>query len=105
VIDANMKLRTWTRPTLLGLILTLLACGNGGGGSDNGPNGNPSDPPTTPQVQLTASASRTSGVAPLGVFFNASVDTTADAFHDMEYVWAFGDPASGNWADSGAHQG
>jgi PKD repeat protein len=102
VIDANMKLRTWTRPTLLGLILTLLACGNGGGGSDNGPNGNPSDPPTTPQVQLTASASRTSGVAPLGVFFNASVDTTADAFHDMEYVWAFGDPASGNWADSGA---
>jgi PKD repeat protein len=52
---------------------------------------------------ITASlvASRTSGVAPLYVFFDAT-GTTASAttrpFHELEYQWNFGDEASGSWS-------
>ena len=41
--------------------------------------------------------SRTGGVAPLSVFFDASATTdssvTSTPFHDLQYVWDFGDPA------------
>ncbi len=45
---------------------------------------------------------RTSGKAPLSVFFDASgtTSTTAsDAFSQIEYRWSFGDPTSGTWGD------
>ena len=45
--------------------------------------------------------SRTSGVAPLSVFFDASASTsttTGRPFHDLDYAWSFGDPGSGNWS-------
>lgn len=58
-----------------------------------------------------STASRTSGVAPLAVFFDAVLDTTHivapaivdgrreyDSFH---YQWDFGDDASATWATSG----
>ena len=86
--------------TIVGLTLYLFACSSGGDGSGGGSNDGSDDSP--PVVQLPSSASRTSGVAPLGVFFNAAVDTTTDSFHAFEYAWDFGDPASGTWADSGA---
>ena len=47
---------------------------------------------------------RTSGVAPLAVFFDASGTTatgTNHPFHELEYRWDFGDPASGNWRTTG----
>jgi hypothetical protein len=52
--------------------------------------------------------SRTSGVAPLSVFFDASGTTDAGVttrpFHDLEYTWSFGDSGSGTWAN-GAQPG
>ena len=45
---------------------------------------------------------RTSGVAPLAVFFDASATTdtgvTTRPFHELEYTWDFGDPGAGTWA-------
>jgi hypothetical protein len=44
-------------------------------------------------------ASRTTGVAPLAVFFDATgttdAATTSAPFHDLQYGWSFGDPAGG----------
>ncbi len=53
-------------------------------------------------IQLTPS--RTSGVAPLSVFFDATGTTgtgTNRPFHDLHYAWDFGDSGSGNWTVSG----
>ena len=50
------------------------------------------------------SASRTSGVAPLYVHFDATRSTSssaADPFHQMYFHWDFGDTGSGNWGPSG----
>jgi hypothetical protein len=47
--------------------------------------------------------SRMSGVAPLYVFFDATATTaaaTSRPFHELEYRWNFGDPASGSWAST-----
>ena len=44
---------------------------------------------------------RTSGVAPLSVFFDASGTTDAGIsrpFHELEYTWNFGDNNAGTWA-------
>lgn len=52
------------------------------------------------QVQVSATASRTSGVAPLMVFFDASGTTassTTRPFHDLEYRWNFGDASAPMW--------
>jgi hypothetical protein len=52
-------------------------------------------------IRVAVAASRTAGVAPLAVFFDARETTsgdTAQPFHDLEYRWDFGDPASGVWA-------
>jgi hypothetical protein len=53
-------------------------------------------------------AARTSGVAPLAVFFDASDTTdttfTTRPFHELEYKWAFGDAASGIWT-TGSQRG
>lgn len=75
----------------------LASCGGGGGDSSPTP--------------LTASLvpSRTSGVAPLAVFFDATNTTdmvvTGRPFHDLEYRWDFGDSAGGaTWAN-GAQPG
>lgn len=49
--------------------------------------------------------SRTSGVAPLAVFFDATGTTDADTskpFHDLLYTWNFGDDSSQTW-DNGAN--
>ena len=58
----------------------------------------------TQAVDIDASASRTSGVAPLSVHFNADLtasSSTERSFHDLDYSWNFGDPTSGNWGTSG----
>jgi len=59
-------------------------------------------------INLSLIPARTTGVAPLSVFFDAS-GTTAGAitrpFHDLEYRWTFGDPANdATWA-TGAQPG
>ena len=60
---------------------------------------------TSASAQTTArfNPSRTSGVAPLAVFFDGSLSTAsgADSIHDLYYEWDFGDPGSGSWAHSG----
>lgn len=56
-------------------------------------------PNTAPPI-VSVIPSRTSGVAPLVVFFDATGTTDADTltpFHDLDYRWDFGDPASGKW--------
>ncbi|MCC7071233.1 MAG: PKD domain-containing protein [Deltaproteobacteria bacterium] len=48
--------------------------------------------------------SRSSGVAPLAVFFSAGFSgSTADQrlFHDQEYAWDFGDGAGATWSTTG----
>jgi PKD repeat protein len=100
MIHSHFAVRSFVRSAIIGLTLILFACSSGDGGSGEGSNGGSDDTP--PTVQLPAAASRTSGVAPLGVFFNAALDTTTDSFHHLEYTWDFGDPSSGTWADSGA---
>ncbi|MCP4346196.1 MAG: PKD domain-containing protein, partial [Desulfobacterales bacterium] len=45
-------------------------------------------------------ASRTSGVAPLGVFFETDLTSSA-AFSNTFYSWNFGDSSSGTWAETG----
>ncbi|MEK7705816.1 MAG: PKD domain-containing protein, partial [Myxococcota bacterium] len=57
----------------------------------------------TGPLSVSLVSSRTSGVAPLSVFFDASGTTdtavTSRPFHDLEYRWDFGDPAVGaTWA-------
>ena len=53
-------------------------------------------------IALSLVPARTSGVAPLAVFFDASGTTdigiTARPFHDLEYTWDFNDPTAGKWA-------
>ncbi len=58
----------------------------------------------TAAVTAHLSASRTSGVAPLAVHFDASATTstaTTRPFHDLDYAWDYGDPGSGVWSTSG----
>jgi len=58
-------------------------------------------------INLSLVAARSSGVAPLAVFFDAS-GTTANAttrpFHDLEFRWNFGDATAGTW-NNGARPG
>jgi hypothetical protein len=54
----------------------------------------------TPAPGNPALVSQTSGVAPLGLFFNANPSSTQD-FHEREYQWDFGDSESGTWATNG----
>lgn len=67
----------------------LVSC-NGGGGSTT---------TNTPALPVSLAPSRTSGVAPLAVFFDASGTTdagvTSRPFHDIEYRWDFGDRTLG----------
>ena len=77
-------------------------------GAPTGGGSTPNPPPTTTacsnstgQPKLSVVATRTSGVAPLMVSFDASGTTsplTTRPFHDVEYRWDFGDTASGFWA-------
>lgn len=49
----------------------------------------------------SVAVSRTSGLVPLGVTFDATGTTDADTtnpFRDLFYQWSFGDTASGNWS-------
>jgi hypothetical protein len=58
----------------------------------------------TGQITPSIVTSRTSGVAPLGVFFDASATTGTAAttpFFDLAYCWEFGDPTSGVWGTNG----
>ena len=57
--------------------------------------------PVPPVASLVVT--RTSGVAPLAVSFDATGSTsllTARPFHDLHYHWNYGDPGSGVWATS-----
>lgn len=88
----------------LAAALLVPACGGSGGGS--GP------PPVYPAAQTVDFANRTSGVAPLAVFFSAAqavmngtgapiVQPLDDDFGAMHYRWDFGDPGAGTWATTG----
>ena len=59
-------------------------------------------------ITLSLVPARTSGVAPLSVFFDASGTTdpsvTSRPFHDLEYRWNFGDTNAGTW-NAGAQPG
>lgn len=55
-------------------------------------------------INLSLIPSRTSGVAPLSVFFDASNTTGGGAarpFHDLAYCWDFGDASAGSFTVSG----
>lgn len=57
----------------------------------------------TSAITLSVVPSVAGGVAPLAVFFDATATTattTTRPFHDLQYSWTFGDPASGvTWAN------
>ncbi len=78
-------------------VLSLTACGGGGGGSVT----------LVPGLAVSAVTSHASGVAPLAVFFDATGTTDlhltsypTQPFHDLQYTWNFGDSA-GSPAPSG----
>ncbi|MBP7822680.1 MAG: hypothetical protein KA034_02610, partial [Candidatus Moranbacteria bacterium] len=51
-------------------------------------------------ITPSLSPSRTSGVAPLSVFFDASgttASTTTLPFHELDYSWNFGDDDTATW--------
>jgi titin len=86
---------------------TVLATNSNGPGPQS-PSSNSATPsaaaPTCPVAgppAVSVVAGRTSGVAPLSVFFDASGTTsgvvTSKPFHEIEYQWNFGDPGGGNW--------
>jgi PKD repeat protein len=89
-------------------VFGLASCGSGGGGSTSTNTTPTTTTPATGGIVLSLVPARTSGVAPLAVFFDASATTntgvTTRPFHDLEYIWSFGDPSSGTWA-SGAQPG
>lgn len=67
-----------------------------------------STPPVSPGapvagVQVIASASRTSGTAPLAVLFDATASTVSgkDSFREIVYTFDFGDARGQTWAVSG----
>jgi len=56
--------------------------------------------PVSAAIAPSLVPARTSGVAPLAVFFDASGTTdptTRRPFHDLEYRWDFGDASAGTW--------
>lgn len=72
-------------------------------------NANDSDMESNDELTITVksapmlTASRTTGVAPLGVNFTAGVPASVPGsrpFHDLDYVWDFGDPSGNVWAVS-----
>jgi PKD repeat protein len=79
-----------TRSILLASLL-LAGCGSGSSSS--------AQRAQVAAVENPSLASRTSGVAPLAVYFDSGAD--GEAFLSGEYRWDFGDPASGTWALSG----
>ncbi|MDA8017039.1 MAG: PKD domain-containing protein [Thermoanaerobaculia bacterium] len=47
---------------------------------------------------------RASGAGPLAVVFDTTgttASTTSRPFHELDYAWNFGDPASGTWQTTG----
>src|SRR3990170_7114440 len=89
-------------------VFGLASCGSGGGDSTSTNTNSTTPAPAPGGIVLSLVPARTSGVAPLAVFFDASGTTdpsvTSRPFHDLEYTWSFGDPSSGTWA-SGAQPG
>jgi len=74
------------------MIFGLGSCGGGGSSKTiDSPKG----------IVLSMVPSRTSGVAPLSVFFDATgttdIGVTTRPFHDLEYSWDFGDTNAGTW--------
>jgi hypothetical protein len=71
--------------------------------------GSTAAPAASAAVQASLQASRSTGPAPLAVFFDAtgSTDTTSglDTFRQLGYAFSFGDSNSGNWAISGEPKG
>ncbi|MCP5055846.1 MAG: PKD domain-containing protein [bacterium] len=52
-------------------------------------------------VGAAMAPTRTTGVAPLSVFFDAAGSTGADPVHELHYAWDFDDSGSGVWSTSG----
>ena len=52
-------------------------------------------------LSLSVSVANSIGVSPLAVFFDAtattSIPATSSPFHEIIYIWDFGDPGSGTW--------
>ena len=83
---------------------SVATAGGGGGGGGGGGASTCAAISTGVAGAVTASvtANRTTGVAPLAVFFDAtgttSTSTVADThFHHLMYVWDFKDTGAGNW--------
>ncbi|MCB0339845.1 MAG: DUF4215 domain-containing protein, partial [Bdellovibrionales bacterium] len=59
--------------------------------------------PLSDSINISLKVTRTSGVAPLAVHFDAAdtTGTTNSPFRDLIYSWDFGDPNSGVWSTNG----
>jgi hypothetical protein len=76
-------------------LLNYLFWGGAAPRDDGGPPG---------ALEVVLEAARTSGVAPLAVFCDATATvspTTDRPFHELRFEWDFGDPGSGAWPHSG----
>lgn len=91
-----MRHHCWRLPLMLGTVLLLVACGAGSGGGTSAPQ-------AQSKISTVVSASRTSGVAPLAVFFDTAGTSGLDGDDDLaaNFTWDFGDPSSGVWPTTG----
>lgn len=80
---------------LIAATLGLITCAGGGSAPGSGSGGATTTTTTVNPISISLVPSRTSGVAPLAVFFDASNTTdatvTSKPFHEIEYRWSFGD--------------
>ena len=63
-------------------------------------------PNAAAQINIAIVPNKTEDVAPFKLFVDASGTTASGvedawAFHDLHYVWDFGDPSSGTWTTNG----
>jgi hypothetical protein len=89
------------------IVIFLFSLTGCGGGSVSGYGAKSSQP--NPVTTTSQFANRTSGIAPLSVFFDATgttSTTTSKPFHELLYVWDFGDssgsPVKGTKWDRGS---
>jgi PKD repeat protein len=97
---------------LLGALAFTLQCGGSphNDAAGQGPIGDAGNSNSTPNTLTPSLASRTTGVAPLYVFFDATAlpDIAQPAvvsgrreYADLKYQWDFGDPNAGTWGTDG----
>ena len=108
LLSSGIRVRRFLDTAVLnGMTYVYLIAAMGSDGSELLQSNEAAGAPVSDSDRINArlNPSRTEGVAPLAVYFDALGTTAEDVehpFHELDYEWDFGDPTSGTWATSGA---